>query len=98
MPNVTVDVYDRGTGKFVTVAGTENDGTYTALGLPPGTAYTVCFDGSNAGDPAVTAYRSQCWNAVPWDGNSAHLPSAASPVTVSGGQARTNVNAALRVQ
>jgi hypothetical protein len=62
-------------------ATTDVDGNYTVSGLPPGGDYTVCFE-------SYGGYLGQCYDNQPSSGTP-------TPVTVTGDQTKTGINAAL---
>jgi hypothetical protein len=71
-------------------ATTNPDGTYTVTGVPAGTDYQVCFDGSSAtgGSSDASGYVGQCYNNQPRNGTR-------TPVTVTAGATTPAINAAL---
>ncbi|WP_392544700.1 collagen binding domain-containing protein [Oryzobacter telluris] len=69
---------------------TADDGTYRVSGLPAGTQYVVCFDGSGATGASLNGYDSECYNDKPFDSQDPSL----NKVTTTAGNA-TTVNAAL---
>lgn len=83
---VTIRSTATSTYEFATTAA---NGTWSVKGLPPGTDYTVCFDGSAAtGGTSTTGHLDQCWN------NKA-TQATADKVTVTSGAFRAGVDAAL---
>jgi hypothetical protein len=71
---------------------TAADGTYTAVGLPAGTDYQVCFDGffSSGGASDSLGYLGQCHNDQPRRGTP-------TPVTIIAGATTTGTDAALAI-
>jgi hypothetical protein len=89
LENVWVNVSSPSTGTSVS-ATTAADGTFAVSGLAAGTDYTVCFTGSGAtgGSGDALGYVDQCYDNQPtWE--------TAVPVTVTAGETRTAVDAAL---
>jgi hypothetical protein len=83
-------------GTFVTSTTTDSLGKYTLV-INPGT-YDVCFGVVTA---ALAKYSSQCYAFVPWankklgkDGRTV-VPTEATHVTATAGQAIVNINATL---
>jgi hypothetical protein len=72
-------------------AMTEANGSWLVKGLPAGTDYQVCFNGYSAtgGSSDATGYAEQCWQ------NQQSNSGTQTPVTVTTGQTRAGINAAL---
>ncbi len=85
---VRVSVSSNTTDVFLS-ATTASNGTYAVRGLPTGTDYRVCFDGSNGfgGANDVLGYVDQCWNN--------QSSGTATPVSVTGGATTPGINASL---
>src|SRR5699024_8649084 len=67
--DVEVEVYDLG-GHRLGDGYTDDDGTYTVVGIPAGQMY-VCFDASFASGSSPSGYFSECHDGrdgVPWNG------------------------------
>jgi hypothetical protein len=70
-------------------AWTSDTGTYTAIGVPAGSDYQVCFNASYAtGGSSTTGYVDQCWQNQPTTGTP-------TPVSVSAGAATSGIDAAM---
>ena len=95
LSDVEVEVLTQ-SGTYLSESYTLSDGTYSVVGLAPGT-YDVCFyvstDNEPTGGSSTTGYLDQCYNDVSWNG---YLPpSGATTVQVTAGSTTSNVNAAL---
>lgn len=95
LANVRVAVFSPSNG--VTNVTTVADGTYTVSGLPAGSDYTVCFEGSEAtgGSSDSLGYLHHCFDNMPIWGEP--MGGDPTPVTVTVGATRTSVDAALLV-
>lgn len=92
LENVWVSVSSPSTETFVS-ANTAADGTYVMSGLPAGVDYTVCMTSAataTGGSSDALGYLDQCYDNQPTSG----LP---TPVTVTPGESRVGIDAALAV-
>lgn len=75
------------------LVGTDANGNYKAIGLPPSTTgYTICFGPSDtSGTQSPTCYDNQAWLGAPASGP----PAGTTPVPVSRGSTATGINGTL---